>query len=101
MRVDEHVAEELLMDVLDHLIEAQEDGKDARDFFVDSLEAYADELIANMPTENKRNIILFFTTFVLLFSNLKSKNGKYMYYRDCSAWSDLLLSWELDFSLMA
>lgn len=65
LRVDEHVAEELLMDLLDHLIEAQANGRDAQDLFGNSLEVYADELIANMPTENKRSIILFFTTFVL------------------------------------
>jgi len=65
LRVDEHAAEELLMDLLDHLIEAQENGKDAQDLFGDSLKSYADELIANMPTENKRNIILLFSTGIL------------------------------------
>lgn len=64
LRVDEHAAEELLMDLLDHLIEAQENGKNATDLFGDSLEAYADELIANMPKENKRNIFLLATSFM-------------------------------------
>ncbi len=65
LRVSEHAAEELLMDLLDHLIEAQEKGKDAQGLFGDSPKAYADELIANMPTENKRNWLVLFTTFVL------------------------------------
>ncbi|ANU27922.1 DUF1129 family protein [Planococcus versutus] len=65
LRVDERAAEELLMDLLDHLIEAQRNGKDATDLFGDSPEAYADELIANMPKENKRNVILQATSFTL------------------------------------
>lgn len=56
LRVDEHAAEELLMDLLDHLVEAQENGKDATDFFGDSPKAYADELIANLPSQKRRNI---------------------------------------------
>ncbi|ANU22850.1 DUF1129 family protein [Planococcus donghaensis] len=65
LRVGEQAAEELLMDLLDHLIEAQENGKEAQDLFGNSFEAYADELIANMPAENKRNILVLFSTGIL------------------------------------
>ncbi|MDJ0330766.1 DUF1129 family protein [Planococcus sp. S3-L1] len=65
LRVDERAAEELLMDLLDHIIEGQENGKNATDLFGDSPEAYADELIANIPKEDKRNIMLLATSFML------------------------------------
>lgn len=65
LRVDEHAAEELLMDLLDHLIEAQENGKDAADLFGDSPETYADELIANMPNEDRRNVVVLFATGII------------------------------------
>ncbi|MDQ0427833.1 putative membrane-anchored protein [Planomicrobium stackebrandtii] len=56
LRVDEHAGEEILMDLLDHLLEAQENGKDAADLFGDSPQAYADELIANLPSQKRRNV---------------------------------------------
>ncbi|MDN3426099.1 DUF1129 family protein [Microbacterium sp. APC 3898] len=65
LRVNEQAAEELLMDLLDHLIEAQENGKAAADLFGDSPETYADELIANMPNEDKRNLMLLFASGIL------------------------------------
>ena len=37
--------EELLLEILDHLLEAQEDGKTAHDIFGEDLKAYCDELI--------------------------------------------------------
>lgn len=56
LRVDEHAGEEILMDLLDHLLEAQENGKDAADLFGDSPQAYADEIIANLPNQKRRNV---------------------------------------------
>ncbi|ANU10495.1 hypothetical protein A1A1_03982 [Planococcus antarcticus DSM 14505] len=56
LRVDEHASEEILMDLLDHLLEAQEYKKNAADLFGDSPQAYADELIANLPSQKRRNI---------------------------------------------
>lgn len=59
LRVDEHAGEEILMDLLDHLMEAQEEGKTATDLFGESPQQYADEVISNLPRENRRNVTWF------------------------------------------
>ncbi len=59
LRIDEHAGEEILMDLLDHLVEAQEDGKSAKELFGESPQKYADELIENLPSENRRNVFWF------------------------------------------
>lgn len=59
LRVDEQAGEEVLMDLLDHLLEAQEEGKTGRDLFGDRPQAYADELIEALPKEKKRNVAAF------------------------------------------
>ena len=44
--------EELLLEILDHLLEAQEDGKTAHDIFGEDLKAYCDELIKSSEHQN-------------------------------------------------
>ncbi|EMK2594770.1 MULTISPECIES: DUF1048 domain-containing protein [Bacillus] len=44
--------EELLLEILDHLVEAQEDGKTAHDIFGEDLKAYCDELINSSEHQN-------------------------------------------------
>lgn len=44
--------EELLLEILDHLLEAQEDGKTAHDIFGGDLKAYCDELIKSSEHQN-------------------------------------------------
>lgn len=44
--------EELLLEILDHLLEAQEDGKTAHDIFGEDLKAYCDELINSSEHQN-------------------------------------------------
>ncbi|WP_242234729.1 DUF1048 domain-containing protein [Bacillus cereus group sp. BfR-BA-01316] len=44
--------EELLLEILDHLLEAQEDGKNAHDIFGEDLKAYCDELITSSEHQN-------------------------------------------------
>lgn len=56
LRVDEHAGEEILMDLLDHLLEAQENGKNAADLFGNSPQVYADELIDQLPNQKRRNV---------------------------------------------
>lgn len=56
LSVSEHHGEELLIEILDHLLEAQENGKRAEDVFGDNPAAYCDELIRQLPKEKKRNI---------------------------------------------
>ena len=47
--VPEHQVEELLLEILDHLIEAQAENKNAYDIFGNDLQSYCDELIALYP----------------------------------------------------
>ncbi|MCU7674609.1 DUF1048 domain-containing protein [Bacillus thuringiensis] len=44
--------EELLLEILDHLLEAQEDGKNAHDIFGEDLKTYCDELISSSEHQN-------------------------------------------------
>lgn len=59
LRIDEHASEEVLMDLLDHLLEGQQYGKSAAEVFGSNPKAYADELIENLPHEKKRSSVLF------------------------------------------
>lgn len=51
--VPEQQMEELLLEILDHLIEAQAENKNAYDIFGDNLQSYCDELISALPTQTK------------------------------------------------
>jgi uncharacterized membrane-anchored protein len=57
--LSEQQSEELLMELLDHLLEAQKHGKSAEDVFGKDPKAYCDELIRQLPKEKKRNIYAF------------------------------------------
>lgn len=59
LRVDEQVGEEVLMDILDHLLDAQENGRTAEQVFGNRPQEFADELIEQLPSEKKRNVTLF------------------------------------------
>lgn len=65
LRVDEQAGEEILMDLLDHLLEAQEYGKTAAQVFGNRPINYADELIENLPQEKKRSVALFVLSQIL------------------------------------
>ncbi|HDR7780477.1 hypothetical protein ACFC3Y_03715 [Bacillus wiedmannii] len=51
--VPEHQVEELLLEILDHLIEAQAENKSAYDIFGNDLQSYCDELISALPVQTK------------------------------------------------
>jgi uncharacterized membrane-anchored protein len=53
-KASELESEEILMELLDHLIEGQQDGKTADDIFGDDPKGYADELISELPKETLR-----------------------------------------------
>ena len=59
LRVAEYECEEFLIDILDHILDAQRDGKTAKDVFGDDPEDYAKELISCLPSEKKRNLTVF------------------------------------------
>ncbi|MFJ5769380.1 DUF1129 family protein [Psychrobacillus sp. NPDC093180] len=55
LSLSEQQSEEVLMEMLDHLLEGQKDGKTARDIFGDDPKSYADEIISHLPEEEKKN----------------------------------------------
>lgn len=64
IQLSEHQSEEILMEVLDHLIDAQAEGKTARDVFGTDSISYAQSLIEQLPKEQKRNLFWFFSGIV-------------------------------------
>jgi uncharacterized membrane-anchored protein len=65
LALSEQQSEEVLMEMLDHLLDGQNEGKTARDIFGDAPKQYADEIIQNLPKEQKREVIPFITGIVL------------------------------------
>lgn len=65
LALSEQQSEEVLMELLDHLIEAQNEGKTAKDIFGPNPKLYADEIIENLPKEKKRQVLPFLTGLVL------------------------------------
>ncbi|MCH1624030.1 DUF1129 family protein [Ferdinandcohnia quinoae] len=57
--ISEQQSEEVLMELLDHLLEGQEAGKTAKDIFGSNPKAYADEIIELLPKEQKRAVLPF------------------------------------------
>lgn len=55
----EQQTEEILMELLDHLLVAQEEGKTAKDIFGEDLKAYCDELISELPKETRKDQLIF------------------------------------------
>lgn len=65
LTLSEQQSEEVLMELLDHLLDAQETGKTARDIFGDDPKGYADEIIEQLPKEEKRKLIPFIGGIIL------------------------------------
>lgn len=64
LRVAEHESEELLMDLLDHMLEAQHEGRSGTELLGSDPKAYADELIEGLPKDKKRDVIPFISSQV-------------------------------------
>lgn len=54
----EYETESVLLELLEHLIEAQQHGKTAKDVFGDDLQTYCDSLIANIPYQSKLSWVI-------------------------------------------
>lgn len=86
LRVDEQAGEEVLMDLLDHLLEAQEHGRKAEEVFSNEPQKFADEIIEQLPSEKKRNVALFVSSqlagmagwFTLTYGVLQLIMGAFM-----------------------
>lgn len=63
----EQQTEEVLLELLDHLLIAQNDGKSAKDIFGTDLKAYCNEIIGELPEENNKKSLLFFLHIALIF----------------------------------
>jgi uncharacterized membrane-anchored protein len=59
LSLSEQQSEEVLMEMLDHLLDGQNDGKTAKEIFGDDAKRYADEIIEHLPKEQKREVIPF------------------------------------------
>lgn len=59
--------EEILIELLDHLLAAQDEGKTAKEIFGDNLLAYCDEIIGELPREKMIDSILMFTWIGFIF----------------------------------
>lgn len=59
LTLSEQQSEEVLMEMLDHLIEGQQEGKTAKEIFGNDPKGYADEIVSQLPRENKRNSLIF------------------------------------------
>ncbi|MBR7795461.1 DUF1129 family protein [Agaribacter marinus] len=65
LAISEQQSEELLMEILDHIIEAQNEGKRAEDVFGETPAAYCNEIIKQLPKEPGKSTA-FFIGFLLL-----------------------------------
>ena len=59
LSLSDRSTEEVLMELLDHTLEGQVEGKTAEKIFGEDPKSFADELIQQMPKESKREILQF------------------------------------------
>ena len=64
--VDEKWSEELLLEILDHILEAQEEGKSAREIVGNDPKAYCEELLAELPKDNNKWFQKDFASFLVV-----------------------------------
>ncbi|MCU9612658.1 DUF1129 domain-containing protein [Caldibacillus lycopersici] len=62
--LSEQQSEEILMELLDHLLEGQSEGKTAQQIFGADPKAYADEIILQLPNEERRKRLPFIAGLV-------------------------------------
>lgn len=63
----EQQTEEILVELLDHVLQAQAGGRTAKDVFGDDPEAYCKELIEEIPEETRKRQIRFSIYIILQF----------------------------------
>lgn len=76
LSISERVTEVTLMDLLDHLLEAQMHDVTTEEFFGHDPEQFAKDLVAEIPKESKRNMWMFGLSIVsLLFGIFRLITG--------------------------
>ncbi|MEI2358549.1 DUF1129 family protein [Mesobacillus zeae] len=68
LTLSEQQSEELLMELLDHLLEGQKEGKRAEDIFGSDPKGYCDEMIAQIPKEDRKNNFTFILFLMIQFA---------------------------------
>src|SRR5690625_6540428 len=63
----EQHTEELLLELLDHLLEAQQEGRSAEEVFGENAQAYCEQIISEIPLESKKKQIFFGLYMVFYF----------------------------------
>ncbi|MRG86809.1 DUF1129 family protein [Salinibacillus xinjiangensis] len=63
--LSEQQTEELLMELLDHLLEAQKQGKTAVEIFGTDSKSYCDEMVKQLPKEGFKNAAIFIGFLIL------------------------------------
>lgn len=75
-RLSDRYTEEVLNDLLDHLLESQENGMTTEEFFSDDPEQFAKDLVAEIPEHSKRNAFIFIAAlFFISIGYLTLANG--------------------------
>lgn len=64
-QLSEQQSEEVLMELLDHLIDGQNEGKSAREIFGDDPKGFADEIINQLSREDMRNTVPFYAQIII------------------------------------
>ena len=67
---DDRATEEVLVELLEHLLSAQQDGKTAEEVFGKAPKELADEIIAGLPDEKPSKTVAFMGEIVLQFLGL-------------------------------
>ncbi|MBT2287868.1 DUF1129 family protein [Paenibacillus albidus] len=68
----EQQTEELLLELLEHVLQAQQEGRTAEQVFGDEPKAYCEELIGEIPGETRKNQLLISARITLLFLAVSS-----------------------------
>lgn len=68
----EQQTEEILLELLDHVLLAQEEGKTIHDVFGDDLKAYSQEVIEEIPEDTKKKQVKFAIRLIFLFLGVTS-----------------------------
>lgn len=63
----ERDTEEILLELVEHLLQAQDEGRTAKDVFGDNLKEYCRELIEEIPSETRKEQLRFSAYIVLQF----------------------------------
>lgn len=76
LSISERVTEVTLMDLLDHLLEAQMHDVTTEEFFGNDPEQFAKDLVAEIPKESKRNMWMFGASILfMLFAIFRGISG--------------------------